>query len=139
MKVDSVKEIIRIIKTEPLSVLSFLSLIFLPYIISSWSNLFPKYLSVFMGVIIIILWVVTFFRLRSETNLWRKKVMLINYLKKEKIHSISHLTKEWGGHKEFTEKDIEKLLSQFPDELKRVKMAKNKGEGVGLVENGKSI
>lgn len=132
MKTDSVKEVIRIIKTEPLSVLFFLSLIFLPFIISQWSKLFPQSWEVFVVVIIIILWVIAFFRLRGEIKIWRKKTILINYLKKERRHSINHLTKEWGGRKEFTEKDIEKLLSEFPDELKRVKMGNNKGEGISL-------
>lgn len=135
MKMDNVKEIARIIKTEPLSVLIFLSLIFLPFIVSQWIKFFPQSWGVFISLIIIIFWIIALFKLRKEIKIWRKKTILVNYLKKEKRHSIYHLTKEWGGRGEFTEKDIEKLLLEFPDELKRVKMAKNRGEGISLVSD----
>ncbi|KKR80134.1 MAG: hypothetical protein UU73_C0002G0076 [Candidatus Daviesbacteria bacterium GW2011_GWA1_41_61] len=134
---NNVKEITRIIKTEPLSVLIFLSLIFIPYIISQWFKLFPKSWELFISIIVIILWIFALTRLRKEIQVWRRKTILVNYLKKEKRHSIHHLSKEWAAKKEFTEKNIEQLLLEFPDELKRVKMGKNKGPGVGLVSNAK--
>lgn len=132
---NNVKNITRIIKKEPFSVLIFLSLIFLPYIITQWFNIFPQSWKLFLSVIIIILWMIAFLRLRGEIKIWRRKTMLVNYLKKDKYHSFHHFSKEWIAKNEFTQKNIEKLILEFPDELKTVRM--KRGLGVGLVSKTK--
>ena len=48
-------------------------------------------------------------------------------------HSFYHFNNEWIANKEFTKENIEKLILEFPDELKTVRI-KNRGLGVGLVE-----
>jgi hypothetical protein len=131
MEIGVIKEIARIIKKEPLSVLIILSLIFVPYFITRWIKLFPQSWYFVISIIFVIFWIYAFFRLREEIKIWQRKTLLINYLKKDRRHTFHHLSKEWIAKDEFTPKNIEKLILEFPDELKTVRM--KKGLGVGLL------
>lgn len=134
MEIKDVKTIIRIVKKEPLSVLIFISLIFVPFIISTWSKLFPKSWQLIISLVFISLLIYAFYKLNEEVKILKRKTALINYLKKEKRHSFYHFSNEWIANKEFTKEKIEKLILEFPDELRTVRI-KNKGLGVGLVES----
>ena len=62
---------------------------------------------------------------------------MLNYLIKEKRHSVNHLSDEWDGKEEFNKNNIDELLLIYPDVFKRVKVKSN-GKfvaGVGLVQN----
>jgi len=133
MDIKNVKELIRITKKEPLSVLIILSLIFVPYIIQSWFKLFPKSWQLIVTIVFISLLTYAFYRLNEEVKILKRKTALVNYLKKETRHSFYHFNNEWIANKEFTKENIEKLILEFPDELKTVRI-KNRGLGVGLVE-----
>ncbi len=135
MNTKSVREIANIIKNEPWSVLIILSVVFLPFIFNLWEPHFPKSSSLYVDFTIVALWFIAGFQLRKEIIIWRRKTILINYLRKDKRHSIEHLTKEWDGKTEFTEKKINDILLTYPDLFKRVKVKSN-GKyipGVGLV------
>lgn len=138
MNTKPAREIASIIKKEPLSVLIVLSIVFLPFIFNLWSPHFPESWKPHVGSLIIaVVWVIAFFQLRKEVSVWRRKTILLNYLKKDKRHSIDHLSKEWDAKKEFTEKNIDDLLLEYPDVFKRVKVKRNNHyvSGVGLVLN----
>jgi len=134
MDIKYVKDIIRIIKKEPLSVIIILTLIFVPYIIQSWFKLFPESWQLIITLVFIILLIYALFRLKEEIKILKRKTALINYLKKEKRHSFDHFKNQWIANKEFTKENIEKLILEFPEELKTVRI-KNRGLGVGLVQN----
>ncbi|KKR60890.1 MAG: hypothetical protein UU05_C0059G0003 [Candidatus Curtissbacteria bacterium GW2011_GWA1_40_47] len=135
MNTKSVREIANIIKDEPWSVLIILSIVFLPFIFNQWGSQFPESWRPPVVFLIIVMWVIAGFRLRKEIITWRRKTILLNYLEKEKRHSISHLSKEWNWKNEFTEKNINDLLLTYPDIFKRVKVKRNGKyvSGVGLV------
>lgn len=135
MKIKESKELVRIIKREPLSILIILSIFILPVVFWEWTRFFPRSLSILIVIIIIILWIFALYRLRIELIIYRRKVILLNYLKKEKRHSIYHLTKEWAAKDEFAEKNINTLLFEYPDIFKRVKVKRENEyvDGVGLV------
>ncbi len=137
MNTKSAREITKIIKGEPLSVLIILSVVFLPFVFGWWEPHFPDSWRPYIVFSIIVVWLIAGFRLRNEIVVWRRKTILLNYLKKEKRHTIDHLSKEWDGKKEFTEKNINNLLLTYPDIFKRVKVKRNgkNAPGVGLVSN----
>ncbi len=137
MNTKFAREIANIVKNEPWSVLIILSVVFLPIIFSQWFSFFPESWKLIICLLIIALWLIAGFRLRKEIILWRRKTMLLNYLIKEKRHSIHHLSTEWDGRKEFTEKDIDELLLIYPDVFRRVKVRSgdNYIPGVALIEN----
>jgi hypothetical protein len=139
VKINEAKEIIKIVKKEPLSILIIFSLIILPVIFLEWIHFFPesRITNVVVVTVITILWIYALYRLRAELIIYRRKVILFNYLKKEKRHSIDHLSKEWAAKEEFTEKNISELLFEYPDVFKRVKVKRGEEyvDGVGLVSD----
>lgn len=137
MNINDAREVIKIIEEESFSVLFLLSLIFLPFVLVKWGSLFPESWGVWVKLIIIISWFVALIMRWKEIKMWRRKTILVNYLKKCKQHSIRFLSTEWEAKKEFTEKSINNLLLKYPDELKRVTMKKDRLPGVGLVSMAK--
>ena len=133
----SAREIANIVKNEPWSVLIILSIVFLPFIFNQWVSYFPESWKFYVCLFITVVWIIAGLRLRKEIVLWRRKTILLNYLAKEKRHTISHLSEEWDGKEEFTMKNIEELLLTYPDVFRRVKVKSNGkyGPGVGLVSN----
>ena len=129
------RDIAQIIKREPLSVLIILSLFFLPFVFTKWIGFFPRSWEIFIVLLILGVWIYALCQLRKETIKWRRKTILYNYLKKEKRHTIKHLTKEWYAKRDFTEEIINELLKEYPEVFKMIEV-KRKGEyfqGVGLV------
>lgn len=137
MNIELSREIANLIKKEPLSVLIILSMVFLPLVFNQWESHFPESWRLYVVFLIIGVWVVAGYKLRKEIIMLRRKIILYNYLEKEKRHTINHLSKEWDGKREFTEKNIEDILLTYPDVFKRVKVRNNGkyGPGVGLVQN----
>ena len=140
MNISEAKEIIKIIKNEPVSILIIFSLIILPAIFLEWIHFFPEswIIKILVPAVISILWIYALYKLRAEIIVYRRKVILFNYLKKHKRHSIYYLSKEWAARAEFTEKNIEKLLLEYPDVFKRVKVKRGKEgfvPGVGLLDS----
>ena len=133
----SIREIANIIKNEPMSVLIILSIVFLPFIFNQWVSYFPESWRLPVCLFITFVLVIAGFRLRKEIVLLRRKTILLNYLMKEKRHTIFHLSKEWDGKKEFTENNIDELLLTYPDVFKRVRVknSEKNDPGVGLVQN----
>ena len=136
MKIKEAKEIINIIKNEPFSILIIFSLLILPLIFLEWINFFPSSWKFVIVSIIIITWIIALIRLRKELLVYRRKIILKNYLLKEKRHSFYHLTNEWAGKTEFTEKNIRELIVTYPDIFKytKVKSGNEEKDGIGLVE-----
>jgi len=138
MKIYEMREIINIIKNEPFSILIIFSLLILPVIFLEWVHFFPESWKVWIILLIIASWFVALHRLRNEILIYRRKIILLNYLKKDKRHSFDHLSKEWAGKKEFTEENIHELLMTYPDVFKYVKIKRKSNrkdlDGVGLVE-----
>jgi len=133
----SASEVANIVKNEPWSVLIILSVVFLPLMFNQWVPYFPESWRFFVCLFITAAWFFAGFRLRKEIILWRRKTILLNYLIKEKRHSVHHLSDEWDGKEEFTKNNIDELLFTYPDVFKRVKVNSN-GKiipGVGLVQN----
>lgn len=136
MKVNEAKEVLNIVKNEPFSILIIFSLLILPVIFLEWLKFFPDSLKLWVVAGIVILWVFALFRLRKELLIYRRQVILLNYLKKEKRHSFDHLSKEWIGKDEFSEKSIRELVKTYPHIFKfvKVKSGDENKDGVGLVE-----
>ncbi len=136
IKTNEAKEIIKIVKNEPLSILIIFSLIILPAIFAEWIYFFPEWKSTVI-VAIILLWVFALYRLRVELIIYRRKVILFNYLKKQKRRSIDHLSEDWIAKKEFTKKNIENLLLEYSDVFRRtdVKRYGKFAPGVSLVSD----
>jgi|GEM_PF-4506042 len=136
MKISEIKEIINIIKNEPFSILIIFSLLILPVIFFEWLHFFPESWKIWIMIAIIAIWAAALLRLRKELLMYRRKVILFNYLKKEKRHSIDHLCREWAGKDDFSEKNIYELIRTYPDTFKFVTV-KSQGKdkkGVGLIE-----
>lgn len=134
MEIKDVKTIIRILKKETFPVLIVISLIFIPFIIPTWFKLFPKSWQLIVTLAFISLLIYALYKLNEEVKILKRKTALVNYLKKETRHSFYHFDNEWIANKEFTKENIEKLILEFPDELRTVRI-KNRGLGVGLVES----
>ena len=136
MNIKEAKEIITIIKNEPVSIIIVFSLLILPLIFLEWIHFFPPTWKLIIIGIILIIWVIALFRLRKELLIYRRKVILHNYLQKDKRHSFDHLVKEWAGKNEFTEKNIRELIVSYPDVFKytKVKSGDVQKDGVGLIE-----
>ena len=136
MKVKEAKVIINIIKNEPISIVLIFSLLILPLIFLEWIHFFPPTWKLIVIGIILIIWVISLIRLRKELLIYRRKIILQNYLQKDKRHSFNHLVNEWAGKNEFTKKNIRELIKIYPDIFKytKVKSGDEKKDGVGLVE-----
>lgn len=135
MDIKESKEIVKIIKNESLSILIIFSLLILPVILGKWIFILQGVHKLIIVIAIILLWIFALWRLRVELMIYRRKIILFNYLKKERRHTIKQLSTEWAAKKDFTEKNIDQLLLNYPDIFKRVKVQSN-GEyldGVGLV------
>jgi len=115
-----IKESVKIIKNEPLSVLVIFSLMILPIIFLEWIRFFPGFwVRIIIMISITLLWLYALCSLRVEAVAYRRKITLFNYLKRQRRHSINHITKKWAAKKEFTKRNIEKLVFDYPDVLKK--------------------
>ncbi|TRZ47792.1 MAG: hypothetical protein D4S01_11655 [Dehalococcoidia bacterium] len=136
MEINDAINIINVIKKEPISISVIFSLLILPLVFLEWIYFFPESWRKYVVIIIIIIWVFALYGIRKELLRYRRKLVLLNYLKKEKRHSIDHLSNKWAGKNEFSKENINELLVTYPDVFKRTKV-KSKGEhkdGIGLVE-----
>ena len=136
MKVKEAKEIINIIKNEPYSIIIIFSLLILPLIFLEWIHFFPTSWKLIIIGIILVTWIIGLVRLRKELLIYRRKIILQNYLQKDKRHSFDHLVNEWAGKNEFTERNIRELIASYPDIFKytKVKSGNKEKDGVGLVK-----
>jgi len=140
MNINKSKEIIKIIKNEPISVLIIFSLLILPIIYLEWVYFFPSYQTLII-IVITLLWVFALYKVRLELKIYRRKIILQNYLIKRKRASFIHLSKEWDAKEEFTEKNTNKLLLEYPDVFKRVKVKRGNEyyKGVGLIADSTEV
>ena len=137
MKDNEIKEMLSRFKKEPFSIILLFSLIILPLINEKWIPFFPESWKKWIVIFIVIIWIISLFKLRKERQLNHRKKILLNYLIKQKWHTFEHLGKEWGGKKEFTKENIHELVMAYPDTFRYLKVRrKGKGkDGVGLVKN----
>jgi len=137
ISVAILRDIASFIKNEPWSVLIIVSLVVLPRVFSLWKQHFPSSWEIWVNIIILVAWIYSAVQLRAEIILQRRKTILFYFLKKHKWRSIAYLSEEWEGKKEFTKKNIEKLLLNYPEIFRRVPVKSSKGtrSGVGLVED----
>jgi len=73
MEIKEAKEIIKIIKNEPFSIIVIFSLLILPLIFLEWIHFFPPTWKLIIVGVIIIIWVIALFRLRKELLMYRRK------------------------------------------------------------------